>query len=48
MSKRREFPENYKVTTEITEEVKKWVEEVMSSKEFYDFAAMLMYKYKKV
>ncbi|MCY8169503.1 hypothetical protein MOF52_16895 [Bacillus inaquosorum] len=47
MSKRRECPENYKVTTDITKDVENWVNEVISSKEFYDFAATLMYKYKK-
>ncbi|MFQ8009133.1 hypothetical protein ACLRC8_09310 [Bacillus sp. NIO_002] len=48
MSKRKECPENYKVTTEVTESVREWIDEVMGGKEFYDFAAMLMYKYKKV
>ncbi|MCA1233211.1 hypothetical protein LBW83_16485 [Bacillus velezensis] len=47
MSKRKECPENYKVTTEVTESVCEWIDEVMGGKEFYDFAAMLMYKYKK-
>ncbi|AOA54549.1 MULTISPECIES: hypothetical protein [Bacillus] len=47
MSKRRECAENYKVTTVINKDVENWVEEVISTKEFYDFAATLMYKYKK-
>ncbi|WEV83685.1 hypothetical protein L0P93_10835 [Bacillus velezensis] len=47
MSKRKECPENYKVTTEVTESVREWIDEVMGGKEFYDFSAMLMYKYKK-
>ncbi|WP_195536400.1 hypothetical protein [Bacillus paralicheniformis] len=47
MSRRRECPEKYKITTDIHEEVTEWVREVMRSKEFYDFAAALMYKYKK-
>ncbi|AWX22040.1 hypothetical protein CXF51_11055 [Bacillus subtilis subsp. subtilis] len=47
MSKRRECAENYKVTTVINQDVENWVEEVISTKEFYDFAATLMYKYKK-
>ncbi|MEC2307580.1 hypothetical protein [Bacillus atrophaeus] len=46
MTKRRlEKQENYNITTEVTEEVENWVQEVMGSKEFYDFAAPLMYRY---
>ncbi|MED4801207.1 hypothetical protein [Bacillus atrophaeus] len=46
MTKRRlEKQENYNITTEVTEEVEKWVQEVMGSKEFYDFVAPLMYRY---
>ncbi|ASB89233.1 hypothetical protein S101395_02726 [Bacillus sonorensis] len=48
MSRRIECPENYKVTTEITEEAQEWIKEVMRSKKFYDFAVSLMYKYKKI
>ncbi|QIW80270.1 hypothetical protein [Bacillus tequilensis] len=37
--------ENYKVTTEITDEVQEWVDEVIGSKEFYDFSAPIFHKY---
>ncbi|WP_345806659.1 hypothetical protein [Bacillus pumilus] len=47
MSKRRECIENYKITTVVTPEVKEFFKDVMGSKEFYDFASNLMYKYKK-
>ncbi|MFU7497869.1 hypothetical protein GII76_06980 [Bacillus subtilis] len=46
MAKRRqEKIENYKVTTEVTAEVQNWINEVLGSKEFYDFAAPLLNKY---
>lgn len=46
--KRKETIENYRITTQVTPEVEKFFKEVMASKEFYDFASHLMYKYKKV
>lgn len=46
--KKKESIENYRITTQITPEVQKFFKEVMASKEFYDFASHLMYKYKKV
>ncbi|MCY9096350.1 hypothetical protein MOE96_15865 [Bacillus inaquosorum] len=46
MAKRRkEKIENYKITTEVTTEVQNWIDEVLGSKEFYDFAAPLLNKY---
>ncbi|WP_426052587.1 hypothetical protein [Bacillus sp. DC4300-2b2] len=46
--RRKEAIENYKITIQVTPEVQKFFKEVMASKEFYDFASHLMYKYKKV
>lgn len=34
MSKRKECPENYKVTTEVTESVCEWIDEVMGARSF--------------
>ncbi|WP_437131420.1 hypothetical protein [Bacillus atrophaeus] len=46
MAKRRqEKIENYKITTEVTTEVQNWIDEVLGSREFYDFAAQLFNKH---
>ncbi|AXY37990.1 hypothetical protein D3C60_09595 [Bacillus velezensis] len=46
MAKRRqEKIENYKITTEVTAEVQNWIDEILGSKEFYNFAAPLLNKY---
>ncbi|MBR8691252.1 hypothetical protein KCQ59_15790 [Bacillus australimaris] len=45
--RRKEAIENYNISTQVTPEVQKFFKEVMASKEFYEFASHLMYKYKK-
>jgi len=39
--------EHHENKPKVTPEVEKFFKEVMASKEFYDFASHLMYKYKK-
>lgn len=46
--KRKEAIANYRITTQVTPEVEKFFKEGMATKELYDFASHLMYKYKKV